>query len=302
MITLRNKEDKYILSTVRIETDTGTGTGFITKFSDDIYGKLTDVYFLVTNKHVIKNGKKITIKMHKLESNFRQRGNELEIDLENHSEATIETNLNELFFFHPNENVDIALVNFNQTILKKFISLFIPIDIDNTIPVRNSNQINLYDDITFIGYPNGLYDEKHLLPIIRRGSFATSYQVDFNWNPIFLIDASVFPGSSGSPVFLFDRHDTEFDGKKMNLSTPRIYFLGIISAVYTRDELFNLIQVQNIKAHGKQMIDIGIVYKASEIRKLMKMYLIENIAKSKILDINDEESMDKILKLILEQQ
>jgi hypothetical protein len=180
LITLRNKEDKYILSTVRIETDTGTGTGFITKFSDDIYGKLTDVYFLVTNKHVIKNGKKITIKMHKLESNFRQRGNELEIDLENHSEATIETNLNELFFFHPNENVDIALVNFNQTILKKFISLFIPIDIDNTIPVRNSNQINLYDDITFIGYPNGLYDEKHLLPIIRRGSFATSYQVDFN--------------------------------------------------------------------------------------------------------------------------
>lgn len=55
-----------------------------------------------------------------------------------------------------------------------------------------------------IGYPNGLWDSQNNLPIIRRGITATSVKKDYNGKKEFLIDAAVFPGSSGSPVFIFN--------------------------------------------------------------------------------------------------
>ena len=51
-------------------------------------------------------------------------------------------------------------------------------------------------------YPNGIWDAKHNLPIIRRGITATHPKLFYNGKPEFLIDAACFPGSSGSPVFL----------------------------------------------------------------------------------------------------
>ena len=53
-----------------------------------------------------------------------------------------------------------------------------------------------------IGYPNGLWDQLHNLPIIRKGITATHPKLKLNGKPEFLIDAACFPGSSGSPVFL----------------------------------------------------------------------------------------------------
>jgi hypothetical protein len=58
------------------------------------------------------------------------------------------------------------------------------------------------EDIIMIGYPNGIWDAKHNLPIIRRGITATHPKLSYNGKPEFLIDAACFPGSSGSPVFL----------------------------------------------------------------------------------------------------
>jgi hypothetical protein len=58
------------------------------------------------------------------------------------------------------------------------------------------------EEIVMIGYPNGLWDELHNLPIIRKGITATHPGLRLNGKPEFLIDAACFPGSSGSPVFL----------------------------------------------------------------------------------------------------
>jgi hypothetical protein len=58
------------------------------------------------------------------------------------------------------------------------------------------------EEIVMIGYPNGLWDQLHNLPIIRKGITATHPKLKLNGKPEFLIDAACFPGSSGSPVFL----------------------------------------------------------------------------------------------------
>lgn len=311
MIELRNKEELYLLSTVRIETNTGTGTGFFCQLANKNFDPLSKIYFLVTNKHVIKDANSMTLKMHKIDSSFEAtKRKSVQAGLNSHSEVKIEENLNNLFFFHPNEIIDIAILNLNKSIFKQLIPLFIPIELDNLIPPLDSEDINIYSNVNFIGYPNGLYDKENLLPIIRKGSFATPYQTNFINELVFLIDASVFPGSSGSPVFLFERMDVPFDGKKMQLFRPKIYLLGIVSQVHVQDELFDLVNVKDIKAYGHQMIDIGVVYKSIEIRKLIKYYFISEFIieavraanQSDILSdesisgfIKDENSMDDIL-------
>ena len=41
------------------------------------------------------------------------------------------------------------------------------------------------------------------MPILRRGTTATPIALNFEGRPEFLIDAAVYPGSSGSPVFVY---------------------------------------------------------------------------------------------------
>lgn len=60
------------------------------------------------------------------------------------------------------------------------------------------------EDIVFVGYPKGLHDSTNLLPIVRRGITASPLWNDYEGRGVFLIDAEVFPGSSGSPVFVLN--------------------------------------------------------------------------------------------------
>ena len=87
--------------------------------------------------------------------------------------------------------------------------------------------IGLIEDVLFVGYPNGMFDKANNLPVARRGITATPATVDYGGRPVFLIDASVFPGSSGSPVFLYNvggwRSTTAF------VAGDRILFLARIS-------------------------------------------------------------------------
>ncbi len=91
--------------------------------------------------------------------------------------------------------------------------------------------LDAVEDVMFVGYPNGIYDVKNLMPIVRRGITATPFQIDYEGKPKFLIDASVFPGSSGSLVFIansggyFDKSGVLVSG------SGRFLFLGVISAV-----------------------------------------------------------------------
>jgi hypothetical protein len=58
--------------------------------------------------------------------------------------------------------------------------------------------------------------------------------VDYNGLPAFLVDASVFPGSSGSPVFLLDRGISMRRTGEVQLGTSRLALLGILAAVHVR--------------------------------------------------------------------
>jgi len=87
--------------------------------------------------------------------------------------------------------------------------------------------------VIMIGYPNALWDEANNLPIVRSGMTGSHPMVDFGGKRDFVIDAACFPGSSGSPVFLYE------DGmvRSRNTShTPgtKIALLGILHSGPTR--------------------------------------------------------------------
>ena len=65
---------------------------------------------------------------------------------------------------------------------------------------RTDLKIRPTSGATLLGYPYGLYDKKHLLPIWKTGHIASEPDVDFEGTPTFLVDVSAFPGMSGSPV------------------------------------------------------------------------------------------------------
>ena len=105
-------------------------------------------------------------------------------------------------------NLDLIAIPLASTLnelKQKGINIFYRTVDQNMLP--KEEQIEYFaaiEDITFIGYPSGLYDSVNKLPIIRQGITATPIWNQFNGENVFLIDAGVFPGSSGSPVFIYN--------------------------------------------------------------------------------------------------
>jgi len=131
------------------------------------------------------------------------------------------------------------------------------------------------EDVIFPGYPNRLFDRKNYLPIIRKGTTATPIQVDYNGEPIFLISASVFPGSSGSPVFI---HDAGFYYARSGMSYKgRLWFLGVLARFEYREAPgwfeYKDSAVLEAKVATQETLDLGIVFKDKAILATIDHYL-----------------------------
>ncbi len=126
--------------------------------------------------------------------------------------------------FDPDGN-DLVIIDvtgvFAEPHLRNIINTVIPYEMILTKDSILSNNINIGDDVYFIGIPSGLYDKRNLSPILRSGVISTPPQEDFYFNDMikagylakyreilpdklngFLIDANAIGGSSGSLVFL----------------------------------------------------------------------------------------------------
>jgi hypothetical protein len=179
---------------------------------------------------------------------------------------------------HPNADVDIAVMPLDP-VLRRLTSegkraFFRFID-NRLIPTpEQARSLNALEEVTFIGYPNGIYDVTNLMPIVRRGITATPFLIDYGGEPKFLIDASVFPGSSGSPVFVANfGYFTNRDDRLM-LGT-RLLFLGVISEVAVREERgridFEPIPTQQVPiVRMDQMLNLSIVFKSSTVLETIR--------------------------------
>jgi hypothetical protein len=211
---------RYSTTKLLVTTNSGTeriGTGFFFHLNKD------EQYvwpLLVTNKHMIKDWKSISLNILKAD----QEGNPIIGESET---LTIE-NSNGSWISHP--NVDLSVFPIKSLIEQKreagiiLYCKFIP---EELIPTKdNINTISSIEDILMIGYPDGMSDSKNNLPIVRRGITATDYKIDYEGKKEFLIDASIFKGSSGSPILICNIGSFNNANGELCLGN-RIKFLGV---------------------------------------------------------------------------
>ncbi|MDF2605821.1 MAG: hypothetical protein K0S34_11 [Bacillales bacterium] len=214
-------------STVRIEVLNeahqiqSTGTGFFFHYS--IKDKTVPV--LVTNKHVVKDAKfgKLVFTVASGDNNpmYGETFSYIIVDFE------------EAFIFHPDVNVDLCIMPMVPVIEDARAShnknLFtISLDesiIPSTEQIRN---LSVLEDVIMVGYPNGLWDEANNLPIIRRGITAVHPKFDYNHKTDIVVDIASFPGSSGSPICIFNQGSFA-NGNAINIGN-RFLLLGILYA------------------------------------------------------------------------
>ena len=221
--------------------------------------------FLVTNKHVIAGSHEGILR-------FTLRTDDGSgPDLGKYSEVNIPPKWWKWWTRHPDKDVDVAAFPLNPTFEematldpKPFYS-----GISHELLPENSpyGDLKAVERILFIGYPNGIYDTKNNLPLIRSGITATPPTVDYKGKPIFLIDASVFPGSSGSPIFAYDRGAWLSEEGTFVGGSERVVFLGVLAKAFFR-KLDGTLEFRDIPTAtqpvpvNKEMIDLGVAYKA----------------------------------------
>lgn len=218
--------EQLAFSTVRIEVKTkdgsGTGTGFFFNFLDD--GK-QHIPAIVTNKHVIKGALEGTLLL--TSSNVDSTPN-----LASHIPITLQ-NFENMWIQHPENNVDLAIMLIapllNEASRKGFKPFLIPFNKEIIPNDAQIKELTAVEDILMVGYPIGIWDQKNNYPVFRKGITATHPANDYNGKQEFMIDAACFPGSSGSPVFLYNV--SNYANKSGNIIIgSRFYFLGILYA------------------------------------------------------------------------
>ena len=257
--------EQLLFSTLRIEAQSRVGTGAIVSHQ---WGEDKQAPFLITNKHVVEGTAEGRITF-----TLRDESNDEDRPLLGKSHSINFSDAGWSWIGHPDPDIDIAVLPLGPAlnfIHDRGVNVFfksIPTDL---IPDSTAiEELDAVEEVLFIGYPSGIYDSTNNLPITRKGITATAVSVDYDSKPIFLIDASVFPGSSGSPVFLYNvgawtaRQGPVRAGR-------RLLFIGILSRVYQRAES-GVLGFEEVPAELKpvirttQMIDLGIVYKARTI-------------------------------------
>lgn len=243
---------------------TWTGTGFIINYEVDAGQTLP---ILVTNKHVVDGAAELDVRLVRAGGNGQP--------LPQATQTTITGFGANSWLGHPVPEVDVAVLFLGPVIQQMqqegrapFFRAFSP---DLMLTEQQAQELDALEEVTFVGYPNGLFDTENFLPIARRGQTATPIQNNYRGSPAFLIDASVFGGSSGSPVLIFDRgmYSTRSGGTVVG---SRFHLVGVVAAVHIRQASGAVHELPARRiAVFEEPIDLGIVFKASAIQDCVNL-------------------------------
>lgn len=254
MIKIDSIGEQLMYNTLKLETATGTGTGFIFEFS--IEDKKVPV--IITNKHVVnyKENEEVNFSVHIADKN---------------GEPTESFNVRcfSKWFFHPTYDLCCTplapiIQQLNESLHKNMF--YRTLEEANILTNLDSEELNAQEDVTMIGYPRGLWDDYNKLPIFRKGYTAFHPGIDFNNKSLGLVDMACFPGSSGSPIFLYS--EGVYSNKKGNAFIgKRCKLMGVLFSGPTIQTTGQIVDLQTLKSISvsENMINLGYYIKAREI-------------------------------------
>ncbi|WP_156473063.1 serine protease [Pseudorhodoferax sp. Leaf265] len=282
------------LSTVRLlcgnsGASASVGTGFFYLDEFDAPGGKAQIPLIFTNKHVVANFNEI-----KLTLTVRNPGDALGEIVAGPGDVHLTyviPGCQQRLSRHPDPDVDLCaffisdILDDIQRAGKELRNTFLQEHF--LVPMDERINIRPIEPILMIGYPNGLWDERNNRPLARRGTSASHPFLKWNGRSIFVIDAACFPGSSGSPVFLFE--DLMYRTKQ-NAYTPgtRAQLLGVLASGPRFTNEGSLVQrdiptAVNVVPVVHTMMNLGNVVHASEIGGVVHLARAAADAKSAFL-------------------
>ncbi len=219
MFKPRTPEEQFLLSTVRIETEQCSATGFFF----GLHNGKSDI--LITSRHAIDGSSCGLLRLHN--GFWKDEGRDVSpavgIEL---------NNFEHLWIRHPDESIDLvalpskiiddAAARLGQSAHWMTIeSIMVP-------TATRLMELNAVEEVHMVGFPNGLWDTSHNLPIYCRGITASHPEIDFCGKPELLVDIACLPGSSGSPVFVLNAKGQTDDRGNVRCGEPRDLLLGVV--------------------------------------------------------------------------
>ena len=262
-------QEQLLYTTLRIECFDDNkrlesiGTGFLLSRPVGV----NDEYkmYLVSNKHVLVGPDIIQLTFTLMKDGNPELGNTAKIPI---------TNVRANVVQHPDPNVDVAVLECTGVFLLIQNRLYVKAVRYEMLSDFNEPELNVAENVLFVGYPNNRYDVVNNLPLIRQGLIASHPKYDFNGQPVFIIDAQVFPGSSGSPVYI-DLTVENMKNGVISVGEKKLKLLGIVSRTMIRQN--KLISIPVGTAYGaEEVIGLGIVFKATVIKELIDSMPTDN--------------------------
>lgn len=229
LITAR---EEIFLATVRVLTGDSVATAFLFSYAPE---GSEAAYFVVTNAHVIAEKQEADL--------FFLQADAAGVPILGSPYIYSTKNFEAMWHRHPNPHVDVAVARFSHIqedadsrgvqIANRWLTMkhaFDDIPPDPSLDIRSliyvfGVEVDAIEEVLFVGYPSGYYDRRNHLPIVRRGTTATSPFGYYEGESAFLIDAPILPGSSGSPVFIVDSASVRHRPRGLE----RFLFMGIVS-------------------------------------------------------------------------
>ncbi len=250
------------------------GTGFLL-FSD--VGITKAKVYLVTNRHLLPpegHPKDIQLRLVVRQDEGAARIEEISVPIVGSDGKYLPS-----VRLHHDLATDVAAVNIAPAAFgSKFDSLIEAIKtgkyLNNAmlLPTRRMSKegIGVGSQVYVLGYPAAIFDPRNVSPVLRVGVIATDPQEGFNFSPElrrsqnfpehmngFLLDANIYPGSSGSLVVLATGNCG------CNKTLQQSYILGIVSGS---------IPIFDARLHAYSRIGLGMVYSADTIREVLDSF------------------------------
>jgi S1-C subfamily serine protease len=215
-----------------------------------------ETIYLVTNRHVVVDETR-GLKADALRIRLHTNSQDLTKNVDR--ELPLYQNGKQKWYVHkdyPKVPIDIAVIELSQEQIKD--GQIKALSQKNFFPDRLL--ISPGEDVMVMGFPRGLSDSKHNLPLIRNALISSAYGVNFEGLPTFLVDANLHPGMSGSPVMTKPKNvwATKQGGTSM-VNNPVAHLLGVFSATLSI----------NISPTEQEALGLGQVWYAELIEQII---------------------------------
>ena len=236
------------------------GTGFIVG-RKELQNPAKSTYYIVTNKHVVKNQKTIYVR-------FNSLGDTL---VKDYPINLYDDNRNPGFSSHPDEETDVIAVQILPQTLINDKSIWGAFDLsDHALTLEQMKVTGVEEGslVYALGFPMNLVDSIKV-PICRLGCISriTDAFLLKNSTPKFLVDAQTFPGNSGGPIIARPEH-LSIAGTPTNSNANLI---GILSAyIPYRDTLVSQ-QTGEIRMVQEENSGLTIVHPVDRIKEVVEM-------------------------------